>query len=83
MADVMGPLARRLAELPIGDGLVAGPSFELVELGADPVATVRRAAGDAVAAEPRVEGVVSPLLEADTFDALLAAGRTGSGDPPR
>lgn len=36
LMSVLEPVARYLSDQPIGDGLVAGPTFEVVDLGPDP-----------------------------------------------
>ena len=38
MSSALAPVARYLMELPVGDGAVAGPTFELFEFGGDPAA---------------------------------------------
>jgi hypothetical protein len=63
MVDVMGPLARRMTELPLADGLVAGPTFERVDLGPDPSATLASLAAGAIAADPAVMPIAAPLRD--------------------
>jgi hypothetical protein len=67
MVDVMGALARRLTVMPIGGDLVAGPTFERVELGSNPVDTLAALATDAVRAAPDVAWVVAPLLDREAL----------------
>jgi hypothetical protein len=63
MADVMGPLGRHLATIPIDGGLVAGPTFEPVDLGPDPSAALSRLAVNAIAADPAIAAVALPLRD--------------------
>jgi rubrerythrin len=63
MSDLMAPLARYLLREPIGQGLVAAPTFEVFELSADdPVGDLRAAARRAVEHHPSLTAVVDSLL---------------------
>ena len=70
MADIMGPLARHLTTMPLGDGTLAGPTFEWINLGSDPVASLARLASEVAATEPRLAETVAPLLTGDSLSAL-------------
>ncbi len=54
MVDVMGPLARWMSQLPVSNGLYAGP---------DPSTTITGLAAEAIAADPGVGPIAAPLRE--------------------
>jgi hypothetical protein len=77
MADVMAPLARRLTTIRMADGHVAAPTFERFDLTPEPLSALIRVAKAAVAADPAVGDITSPLLDPTNLGAL--AGSPGSG----
>jgi hypothetical protein len=70
MTEVMGQLARHITAIPAGDGAVCGPTFEFVDLGREPVASLVALATGAAVTDPDLAGVVAPLLEPDSLAAL-------------
>jgi rubrerythrin len=70
MSGALGPLARHLTTLPLGDGTVAGPTFEPVDLGRDPGGTLARMAAEVADAEPGLADVVAPLRDGGMLGAL-------------
>ncbi len=63
MSDLMAPVARYLMRQPIGNGLVAAPTFEIYELSPhDPTAGLRAVARRAAEHHPSLEGAVGSLL---------------------
>jgi hypothetical protein len=64
MTGVLGPLARHLTTVPLGDGTVAAPTFERVDLGSDPAGALAAMASEVAALEPALAGTVAPLLDA-------------------
>ncbi|MCU0506514.1 MAG: ferritin-like protein [Chloroflexi bacterium] len=63
MKHVLAPLARHLTTIDLGDGTVASPTFEPVDLGADPRRTLREMAIEVAAAEPALAETVSSLID--------------------
>jgi hypothetical protein len=63
MTGVMAPLGRELGTIPIGDGFVAGPTFEPYDLGPDPAARLADLAAAVAAQRPTLAGALAPLLE--------------------
>jgi rubrerythrin len=70
MAATLGPLARHLTTIPLGDGTVAAPTFELVDLGAEPAGTLARMAAEAAEVEPALAGTIAPLLDGSAIGTL-------------
>jgi hypothetical protein len=70
MADILGPLARHLTTMPLGDGTVASPTFEAVDIGSDPAAALARLAAEVAATEPALAATVAPLLDGHALGAL-------------
>jgi hypothetical protein len=70
MTGTLGPLARHLTTMPLGDGSVAAPTFELVDLGDRPAATAARMAATAVEADSTIAAIVAPLLDGSTLAPL-------------
>ena len=70
MTGTLGPLARHLTTVPLGDGTVAAPTFEPVDLGPDPVGILATLASEVAAAEPALAGAVAPLLAGGSLRAL-------------
>jgi hypothetical protein len=70
MTGTLGPLARHLTTVPLDDGTVAGPTFEPVDLGPDPVASLARLAAEVAAATPALAEAVAPLLDGHSLGAL-------------
>ncbi len=63
MSDLMAPVARYLMREPIGEGMVAGPTFEVVELRADdPAAELAAHARRVVAHHPSLAADLQPIL---------------------
>jgi hypothetical protein len=63
MSGVLGPLSRHLTSIDLGDGTVAAPTFEHVDLGPDPAGTLASLAAEVAALEPALAGTVAPLLD--------------------
>jgi hypothetical protein len=63
MTGVMAPVGRELGTIPIGDGFVAGPTFEPFDLGADPAARLADLAATVAAQRPSLAASLAPLLE--------------------
>lgn len=63
MSHVLGPIARRLTELPLGDGTVAGPTFEWHDLGPDPAGHLAELAAAVAPDHPDLGEALVPLLE--------------------
>jgi hypothetical protein len=63
MTGVMAPLGRELGTIPIGDGFVAGPTFEAYDLGPEPVARLADLAAAVLAQRPSLAAALAPLLE--------------------
>jgi hypothetical protein len=63
MSGILGPIGRELSTIPLGAGLVAGPTFEGFDLGADPAATLARLAEGATVGHPSLAGVLATLME--------------------
>ncbi len=61
MTRVMSPVAQFLVRQPLGDSLVAGPTFELVDLGSTARSTVMAQAEDVADRWPELSGVVTAL----------------------
>jgi len=70
MAGTLGPLARHLTTMPLGDGTVAAPTFEMVDLGPEPAGALARMAAEVVEIEPTLAEVVAPLLDGGLLGAL-------------
>jgi hypothetical protein len=71
MADIMGPLARHLTSIDIGDGTVAGPTFELIDLGPDPVGGLSTLATGII--DPAVADILAPLMKDGALAPLAEA----------
>jgi hypothetical protein len=63
MATLLPPIARRLTTLPLGDGTVAGPTFEPFDLGSDPSATLTALARRVASDHPDLSGALAPIIE--------------------
>jgi hypothetical protein len=63
MKDVLAPLSRHLTTIDLGDGTVASPTFEPVDLGADPALTLREMATQVAEAEPALAETVASLID--------------------
>ncbi len=63
MKHVLGPLARHLSTLELGDGTVASVTFEPVDLGPDPSRTLSTMATEIAEAEPALAKAVQPLID--------------------
>jgi hypothetical protein len=70
MAGTLGPLSRHLTTMPLGDGTVAAPTFELVDLGSDPAGNLALMAAEAVQVEASLAGIVAPLLDGSMLGSL-------------
>jgi rubrerythrin len=62
MKRQLAGIGRYLMSQPVGDGLMAGPSFEIVDLGPDPDAALRDLAVRAVAGHPDLASVAGKLV---------------------
>jgi hypothetical protein len=62
MKHVLAPLSRHLTTMDLGDGTVASPTFEPVDLGADPARTLRELATPVAEAEPALAEAVASLI---------------------
>ena len=63
MTGLMRPLGRYLMEQPVGDGFLAGPTFEHRDLGTEPAAELAELAQRVVAGHPALTTVLMPLKE--------------------
>lgn len=64
MTHVLAPIARRLSELPLGDGTVAGPTFEWFDLGPEPAVRLAGLAAVVAGDHPGlIDEALTPLLE--------------------
>ena len=72
MSGTLGPLARHLTTLPLGDGTVASATFERLDLGPEPALGLTNLVVAALAADPALADVVAPLLAGDALVALVA-----------
>jgi hypothetical protein len=63
MTGALAPIGRYLMELPLPDGAVAGPTFEVFELSEDPLSQIRSMAIEVVRAHPTLEPVAALLAE--------------------
>ncbi len=70
MTEALGPLARHLTTMPLGDGTVAGPTFEPIDLGPDPARTLAMLASEVAVVEPALAATVAPLLDGGRLGAL-------------
>ncbi len=72
MKRVLGPLARHLTTIDLGDGTVASVTFEPVDLGPEPGRTLAAMAAEVAEAEPSLARTLSSLLDG------TALGRTAA-----
>ena len=70
MAGTLGPLARHLTTMPLGDGTVAAPTFETVDLGPEPGTTLARMAAQVAEMEPALAGLVAPMIDGSALGPL-------------
>jgi hypothetical protein len=71
MSRALGPVARYLTELPVGDGQVAGPTFEVHEFSEEPVAELRAMVAKLAPQHPPLASIAA------LFDEDSSAGSTG------
>ena len=73
MVGILGPVARTLTTMSLGDGTVASPTFEPVDLGSDPAAFLSRRASEVAAIDPALAETVAPLLDGHSLDGFVRA----------
>jgi hypothetical protein len=73
MSSVLGPLGRHLMTIPLGDGTVAGPTFEPFDLGPDPATTLADLASRVASDQPELASILGPLIDRSAISAAIPA----------